>query len=250
MGGSLGMAIKKKRLAGMVLGVSRHKGTIRKAFLKKALDVATLDLADGVREADLVILCAPVSAITRQIRLIAPHLKKGAVVIDIGSSKVLIEKEAKKYFRKNTFIGCHPMAGSEKAGVENASADLFEGAVCFMTKPHARVSQFWKNLGALPVVMDAKKHDAWVAKASHLPHLLAFSLFQNFKTPKFPLNPSLQGFSRLAKSNPEMWTDIFLTNRESVLEAINVFEKNLAQAKKAIRQKNATALKKLITNAN
>ena len=250
MGGSLGLAIKRKKLARIVIGVSRHKSTILKAFSKKALDMATLDLVDGVREADLVILCAPVSAIARQMRLIAPHLKKGATVIDIGSSKVLIEKEAKKYFRKNIFIGCHPMAGSENSGVENASADMFQDAVCFLTKPNAKISQFWKSLGALPIVMDAKKHDTWVAKASHLPHLLAFSLFQNFAKPKFPLNPSLKGLARIAGSNPDMWADIFLTNRESVLQALNIFEKNFSQVKKALSQKNTPALKKLIANAN
>ncbi len=250
MGGSLGLAIKKKKLAKIVIGVTRHKDTIRKAFGKKALDVATLDLVDGVKNADLVILCAPVSAIAWQIKKIAPHLKRGAVVMDIGSSKALIEKEAKKYIRKNTFVGCHPMAGAEHSGVENATAELFDGAVCFMTKHNAKIAQFWKALGCLPVVMGPSKHDAWVAKASHLPHILAFSLFQNFDSPKFPLNPSIQGFSRIAKSNPELWADIFLSNRESILKAMNAFEKSFSLLKKTISQKNSTGLQKLIANAH
>lgn len=252
IGGSLGMAVKKRKVAKLVIGVVRRKETIREAFAKKAIDVATLDIIDGVRDADVVILCAPASTIVSQLKTIAPHLKKGALVIDVGSSKTLIEKEAAKVFKKNIFIGCHPMAGSESCGIEHASANLFEKSVCFMTKPNAKISQFWKTLGAIPIVMDAKSHDEWVATASHLPHLLAFSLFQNFKqsSKKFPLNPSLQNLARIAKSNPELWADIFLSNREAVLASMNSFEKSLLHFKKALSTKNIIQLKSIITKAN
>ena len=250
MGGSIGLAVKKRKTAGLVVGVSRHKQTIQKVFEKKAADVMTLDLIEGIKNADLVVLCSPVSVIAKQIKMIAPYLKKGAIVMDVGSSKAHIEKEAKKYLKKNIFVGCHPMAGSECAGVENASADLFEGSVCFVTKANPKVTQFWKALGSFPVVLDAKKHDAWVAKASHLPHLLTFAFFQDFKALNVPMNPSLRGLARLAKSNPELWSDIFLSNRGSILHSMKTFENNFSQFKKALSSSNSASLKKLITNAN
>src|SRR3989338_7727230 len=178
IGGSIGLAVKKRKLAKFVAGVVRRRETAIRVIEKKAVDMATLDLAEGVQGADLVILCAPVSTIIRQIPLIKPYLKKNAIVIDVGSSKGQIESAAKKYLKWNMFVGCHPMAGSACLGVEHASAELFDGAQCFIARPHDRVSSLWKAMGAHPIVLNAKSHDAWVARASYLPHLLAFSLFQ------------------------------------------------------------------------
>ena len=227
IGGSLGLTIKKGKLARLVIGVARRKGTLQKAFHKKAIDLGMLDAAEGVKNADLVILCTPVSTIAVHLQKIAPHLKKGAVVIDVGSSKTLIQKEAKKYLRKNLFVGCHPMAGSEKTGIENATADLFKNSVCFLTARDSRVENFWKQLGARPVFIDAAKHDLLVAGTSHLPHAIAFSLFQTEKKfpQNLPLNPSIRELARLAQSDPELWADIFISNREALLEAIFDFEK-------------------------
>lgn len=252
IGGSLGLAIKKKKLAKFVIGVTRRKETIYAAFEKKAIDVATLNAADGVSNTDLVILCAPVSTIVSQIKEIAPYLKKGAVVMDVGSSKLVIETQAKRFLKKNKFVGCHPMAGSECRGVEHAGADLFEKSVCFVTQKDPHVFQFWKAVGATPVFMPAQAHDAWAAKASHLPHLLAFSLFQDFKVPVagLPLNPSLQGLGRIAKSDPGLWADILLSNDKNVVAAIRAIQKNLFFFQKALRSKNRAALIRLIRNAN
>ena len=252
IGGSIGMGIKKKKLARLVVGVVRRKATIREAFQKKAVDVATLDLKGGVKGADLVILCAPVSVIASQLKMIAPHLKKGAVVMDVGSSKALIEKEAKKYLKKNLFVGCHPMAGSEATGVQNASADLFEKSVCFLTKQNPGIFKLWRSLGSTPVLMSAEAHDAWAAKASHLPHVLAFSLFQDFKalSSKIPLNPSLQEFKRLAKSNPELWADILLSNKKNVTALIQKTQQHLTSFHKTLTSNDRLRLIRLIRNAS
>ncbi len=252
IGGSIGMAVKKKKLAGLVIGVARRKATLETALRRKAIDVGVTDLSDGVQNADLVILCAPVSVINVQLKLITPYLKKGAVVIDAGSSKEMIEATAKKHLTKNRFVGCHPMAGSEQGGVEHASGALFEGSVCFLTKPDPAIAGFWKALGAVPVTLAAAKHDAWAARASHLPHLLAFALFQDFKlpAPNLPVNPSLQGMARIAKSSPELWADILLSNRKNASAAIHHILRQLAFFDSALRSADQQKLTSLIRHAN
>lgn len=253
IGGSLGLAVKKRGLARKVVGVVRRTGTIREALRRKAVDEATLDLARGVKGADLVILCASVSSILKHLRAIAPFLKREALVIDVGSSKGEILKAAKKHLRKNLFIGCHPMAGSEKCGIENAKADLFKGEVCFLTCKNRAVEAFWKALGARPLHLGAERHDHWAAKVSHLPHLLSFALLQRLERPvdkQFDLNPSFKEFARLAKSSPEIWSDILSTNRTALLSALRVFRSDLDAFERFLRLGNSTALNRSIVKAN
>jgi len=250
IGGSLGMAIKKRKLAKLVVGVVRRDHTAKEAMSRKALDVATFNLKEGVRNADLVILCGPVSVIVAQLKVISKYVSRKTMVIDVGSSKVLINKIGKECLG-SSFIGCHPMAGSEKTGVENACPYLFEKSVCFVTKSHPKLNQFWRALDSMPVILSAEKHDEWAARSSHLPHLLAFSIFQDLKSQnKMPLNPSLRSLARLARSNPELWADVFLSNRGPILKSMNNFEKSLSKLKRALIQKNSTVLKKLIVRAN
>lgn len=254
IGGSLGMAIKKKGLARWVVGVVRRKRSAIQAVRKKAVDVATFDLKSSVEDADLVVLCAPVSTILKQIPLVRRHLKKNALVIDVGSSKVKIETAARERLKRNVFVGCHPMAGSAHTGIEFADAELFRKAQCFLTKPNPKIVAFWKALGANPVVLNAKLHDAWVARASYLPHLLAFSLFQKSSLGKFPgklkaLNPSAQEFARLAASDAALWADILLSNEESA-NALSDLEKSLHQLKQALKTNNRKALQEFIQKAN
>ena len=249
IGGSLGMAIKKRKLAKLVVGVVRRDRTAKEAMRKKALDVATFRLKEGVRNADLVILCAPVSTIIRHLKEIAPVLKKNTLVIDVGSSKSEINKAAKKFLKRNAFVGCHPMAGSEKTSVENADSSLFEKSVCFITKSHPKVRQFWRALGATPITLSAEKHDEWAARSSHLPHLLSFTLFQNINS-KYLRNPSLKDLARLSQSDVEIWTDIFLSNRRFVLEAMSRFKKDLAVFERALRSSQKRSLQKFINHAN
>lgn len=250
IGGSIGMAVKRKGLARWVVGVARHRRTVAEAFGKRAADVVTLDVAEGVAEADLVILCAPVFTILTNFRQIAPHLKRGAVVIDVGSTKVPILAAAKKYLKRNAFVGCHPMAGSEKCGIENADARLFENAVCFTTSRHAGVDRFWRAIGARPVFVDARTHDAWVARMSHLPHVLSFALFH--RVPRMPgrfsLNPSAAMLARLARSNPALWAEILTSNRAEVRPALRELYRALAAFAGALGK--PASLRRLIKKAN
>src|SRR3989338_313396 len=255
IGGSIGLAVKKRKLAKFVAGVVRRRETAIKVIEKKAVDMATLDLAEGVQGADLVILCAPVSTIIRQIPLIKPYLKKNAIVIDVGSSKRRIESAARKHLKRNTFVGCHPMAGSACLGVEHADAELFDGAQCFITRSNHRVHLLWKAMGAHPILLDAKLHDAWVARASCLPHLLAFSLFQKESFGRFSLtrlkalNPSIKELARLAHSDAALWSDIFMSNPDTI-KALYAFEKSLGRLKKILHSKKSGELENYIRVSN
>ena len=218
IGGSLGMAIKKKGLARWVIGVSRKDSTLKSAVALNAIDIGTTDLKIGIKDADLVILCGPVSVIQEQLKTIGKFLSKKTIVVDAGSSKLQICQTASKFLKKNKFIGCHPMAGSERTGVEHACADLFEGSVCFVSSKNTIVENFWKKLGSKPIIIPAAEHDRIVAQISHIPHALSFSLFQTPKKifPGTPVNPSLREFRRLAQSSPDMWADIFISNADQV----------------------------------
>lgn len=265
IGGSLGLAIKKRRLARSVIGIARREETIKKALRKGAIDKGTLNLKEGVSEAQLVILCGPISTIVNQLKTIGKYVGTQTLVIDVGSTKLEIENTANQYFNCLTkrlaaqrqsgkalqFVGCHPMAGSEKTGVENAKADLFEGSICFVTTPNRIIENFWRRLGSQPVQLDVRLHDAIVAQISHLPHILSFSLFQHFKGLKVPItNRSILDFARLSKSDPEIWTDIFISNNEQILKAIKVFSSNLLKWQKALKGKDASAIRRLIYSAN
>lgn len=253
IGGSLGLAIKRKKLARFVIGVAQRQKTLREAFHKKAIDVGTLDLKKGVEDADLVILAGPVSAIVSQLEVLQKFLKKGALVIDVGSSKELINRTAATHLKKNTFIGCHPMAGLEKKGVLFAEPSLFDGASCFITARNAKAEQFWKAIGCVPIPIKAHEHDGWVAQFSHLPHVLSFALFQTL--PKGPsslkaTNPSLRDLARISKSDPKLWSDILFSNRSQMLGTIARFKKNLGFFEKAIRSNRAGDVMKFIAAAN
>ncbi len=256
IGGSLGLAIKKRRLAKLVMGVVRRRSTIAKAFRRKALHGATMDLKEGVRDADLVILCAPVSTILQQIKKLKPYLSPKAVVIDVASSKTLIDNASRKYLKGIRFTGCHPMAGSAKTGIANADADLFQGASCFMTNMDKRVEKFWNALGSKVLYLTPQKHDEWVAWVSHLPHVLAFTLFQSAgakRLTQFGIqasNPSIQDLARLSKSDPKLWADILISNRAQILRSLQEHEAGIRQLRKALSSKNAKALENFIHRAN
>ncbi len=253
IGGSLALAIKRQKLARFVIGVTRREKTLHEAFQRKAIDVGTLDLKKGVESADLVILAGPVSAIVSQLKVLQRFLKKGAIVIDVGSSKELINRTAYKYLKKNIFVGCHPMAGLEKKGVLFAEAGLFDGASCFVTTRNVKIEQFWKAVGCIPIPIKAHAHDAWVAQFSHLPHVLSFALFQTLAKRPGSLkatNPSLRDLARISKSDPKLWADILSSNRSQMLGAIARFQKDLGFFEKAIRSNRASDVMKFIATAN
>jgi prephenate dehydrogenase len=258
IGGSLGLALRERRLARRVVAVARRPETVRQALAVGAADEGSSDLEAGAAAADLVVLCVPVLSMPPLVERMAPHLKPGAVVTDVGSTKAVLVREIPRRLRsENRFVGGHPMAGSERTGVEAARADLFEGARYLLTpapdtpeREVERLARWVTGLGAVPVRLDPEAHDRAVAAISHLPHVVAGALAAAVVAGESPDTGTLRqliagGFrstTRIAASSPEMWRDICLTNREAVLEALQAFGSELALFTRALEAEDGAAL--------
>lgn len=258
IGGSIGLAVKKKRLASEVVGACRRRSSLRKALKFKAVGHATLNLKEAVRGADLVIIAAPVAKITRLVETCVAFMKRGAIITDVGSVKEAVVNKAEKICgRRMNFVGSHPMAGSDKSGVANASADLFKGAVLVLTKTKntdakslARLGMFWKALGCSVFWLSPAKHDERASLASYLPHAVSFALSFSQTDDSLKLAAgSLKSGTRVASSDAELWKDIFLAAKGPVLKSISIFSHNLKILEKAVRKKDTAALKRFLEKA-
>ena len=256
IGGSLGLAIKEKRLAKEIVGVSRRKSTINKAIRNRIVDFATLDLKDGVKDSDLVVITTPVFKIVDIAKKIAPFLKKEAIVTDTGSTKKYIVKNIEMAGQKGlSFIGSHPIAGSEKSGIKYADKDLFKGAYCILTEAKNKkalneVGKFWAALGMKVIVMPADTHDRLLSNISHLPHAAAVSLIN--AAAGSGLDLAAGGFkdtTRIASGEPELWRDIFLTNRGNLIRDIKILKKELSKIEEALKSNNSRNLLGLLKRA-
>lgn len=236
IGGSIGLAIKKRRVAKEVTGVFRRAATLKKALKAKAVDKATMSIREGVKNADLIIVASQVYSIPLLIKEAARYAKKGAVITDVGSTKNWIVNNVERILKNYNdiyFVGSHPMAGSEHAGVEHADGDLLNGTPCIVTKDAKtksaalkKIVNFWASLGAKVKVLSPKAHDRSVSLISHLPHIVAFGLAG--AVPEKELPYAAEGFkdtTRVASSDPKLWADIFLTNQEEIIKAGRLFEK-------------------------
>ena len=257
LGGSAGLAIKAYDPRIRIAGVGRRQASLDKALEVGAIDTAHLDPAEPVGRTDLVILATPVGAFERHLRAIAPVLADGAVVTDVGSTKGGVVRAAGRTVGHERFVGSHPMAGSEMKGAGYARGDLFAGAACILTptartpkRVTRRVERFWRELGMRTLQMTPAAHDRAVARVSHLPHALASLLM---KLPRrAELDVSATGFrdaTRLAGGDPEMWRDIFLTNRKQILAAIDDFDRNLMALRDLIELGDARGLQRFFATA-
>lgn len=243
MGGSLGMAIKKHKLAREVIGLSHRQAALDQAVKIKAIDTPCLDVKKATANADLIILATPVDSIIKLFTTINPYLKRGCIITDVGSAKAKITEHAEKILSAPAFfVGSHPLAGSEKKGVANATADLFEGSRCIMTPTDKtnqvakqKVKLFWTKLGVDVKVLSPEVHDEILAYVSHLPHLVAYGLMD--AVPSKYLDYASQGLKdtcRVAASSPQMWSDICFANSKNILNALDQCVENLAHFRKAI----------------
>ena len=252
LGGSVGMAVKKLGLAGCVTGFVRRVKTIDECLAFGAVDEATQNLEEAVAEASLVIICTPVGEMKGMASQIKPYLAPAAVVTDVGSVKASVIQDVEPILSR--FVGSHPLCGSEKTGVANASANLFEGATCAVTPteqsdPEAlnKVNEFWSALGGKLVNLTAEEHDDIVARTSHLPHVVASALVNAVLCN--PCAGELDFFgtgftdtTRLASGSPTMWRDIALTNSVAIQKAIGDLQTELIGLKKVLAIKKADAL--------
>lgn len=261
LGASVGMNLVAKRLAQEVVGIGRRRANLRKALRRKAIHRigSTKDLA----AADLIVLATPVQGIREYLKRVSQMRGAGGeryrppLIIDVGSTKASIVKDAERLGLR--FIGCHPIAGTEKAGAMAADRNLFRNQFCMITPPAGaskgdiqRVKGLWKRLGARTVLMDAKQHDRFFAVSSHLPHVLAFSLSRlagRALAQKQGVFSSFKDATRVALSPVEMWRDIFLENRTEVLRALGDMDRELKILRSLIVAKKKTGLKSFLKRA-
>jgi prephenate dehydrogenase len=264
LGGSLGQALKQRRLAGSVVGFVRRRASLNECRKYKAVDVATLDLRQAVEGADLVVLCTPISRMKSLLKDMSTVLKPGAIVTDVGSVKGTVVRELESLAAKAgaCFVGSHPMAGAEKMGVAWARADLFEGAVCVVTStrksnPGAlrKVEALWKSVGCRVMKLSPELHDELVSRTSHLPHLIAAALVNAVLSTTHRREQDqlcANGFrntTRIASGSPEMWRDIALANRRNLAPALRRFIKDLNTFHRQLVKGDAIAVSRFFERA-
>ncbi|WP_066634703.1 prephenate dehydrogenase [Desulfolucanica intricata] len=264
IGGSIGLVLTNKRLAEKIVGVDLNEQNLNLAIELGAIDEATSSLSEGVYGADLVILAAPVRQTILILEAILPYLASGTLITDVGSTKTEIIYRAEKLLPSHIyFVGGHPMAGSEMSGVQGADRHLFENAYYLITptektNPDAlnRVKEMVGLLGARVVELKPEEHDQAVAVISHLPHLVASALVNtvaNFSRWENILPLAAGGFrdtTRIALGSPVMWRDIFLSNKEKILQILDEFKKQLGEFTEAINQTDGEMIMELLKSAN
>ena len=248
---SISLAMKRAGMSAKITGTARSKTTRDTAMKIGLLDEVFDSAADAVKGADLVVLCVPVGAMEAIAKEIAPHLAKGATVTDVGSVKGAVVNAVGPQLPDNVhFIPSHPMAGTEKSGPEAGFASLFDNRWCLMTPlagtdetAVARLAQFWTDLGANVETMEADHHDLVASVISHTPHLIAYTMVgvaddMTRVTKTEVVNYSAAGFrdfTRIAASDPTMWRDVFLNNKDATLEVLGRFTEELFALQRAIR---------------
>ncbi|MBV8407171.1 MAG: prephenate/arogenate dehydrogenase family protein [Alphaproteobacteria bacterium] len=251
IGGSIALAARRAGLAEKIVAATRRAETAGAANRLKLVDHCGTDLAAACQDADLVIVCTPVGACGEAARAIAPVLPPGCILSDVGSVKQAVIAAMRPYVPPGVhFVPAHPVAGTENSGPEAAFTELFDGRWTILTplpdsEPAAvdRLDAFWKGLGSLTQRLDPADHDRILAITSHLPHLIAYTIVGTADDLGGHLNSEVlrfaaggfRDFTRIAASDPTMWRDVFLNNREAVLEVLARFQEDLFYLQRAIR---------------
>ena len=264
LGGSLGLALRQRRLAATVTGFVRRTASVAECEGLGAVTRATQDLQRAVDGAELIVLCTPIAQMLGLVEQMSPAIAPGAVVTDVGSVKASVVRDLEALVARagGHFVGSHPMAGAEKMGVVAARADLFEGAVCIVTPTAkssaaavSKVEALWKSVGSRVIRLAPAAHDALVSRTSHLPHVVAAQLVNLILSPQHPKEQGMlcaNGFrdtTRIASGSPEMWRDIALANRRHLLRALDAFAGGLQDFRQALQRGDARAVTRYFEQA-
>jgi cyclohexadieny/prephenate dehydrogenase len=258
IGGSIARAARAQGLAGEIVATARSANTRARVKELGIVDRVIDSNAEAADDADLVILCIPVGACGPVALEIGPHLKPGAIVSDVGSVKGAVVRDMAPYLPDNVhFIPAHPVAGTEHSGPDSGFAELFIDRWCILTPPEGadpdaveKLRAFWAGLGAKVDTMTPDHHDLVLAITSHLPHLIAYTIVgtadelegvTQSEVLKFSAG-GFRDFTRIAASDPTMWRDVFLTNKDAVLEMLGTFNEDLSKLTRAIRRGDGEAL--------
>jgi prephenate dehydrogenase len=258
IGGSVGLAARRRGLAAHVVGAGRQQASLDRARAVGAIDEAVLDLAAAVRRADVAVFCTPVDRIAEQVLAAAPGCNPGTLLTDAGSTKAAIVARLDGRLPDGVaFVGSHPLAGSEKRGPEHADADLFHGRLTVVTPgPHTdpaaveRAAAFWQALGSRVRLMPPEEHDRAVALTSHLPHLLASALAGILPAELHELTATgFRDTTRVAGGDPALWAAIFCHNRGAVLQALGRLTARLDEFRAALEAGDRPTLDTLLNQA-
>jgi prephenate dehydrogenase len=258
IGGSIGMALRQRGLAERVIGIGRRQLSLRTARRLGAVTNTTVEMAKGVAEAELVVVCTPVGRIAADVAQAAQFCPENTLITDAGSTKrTIVEALDGRLPRGCRFLGSHPLAGSEKAGAIHARADLFEGRVAILTptkntraEDFDALEGFWSALGSVVVQMTPEEHDRALALTSHLPHVAASALAAILPECYFRLTGTgVLDTTRVAAGDPELWKQILLLNRDNVLAALGQYESQLTAVRTAIQQGDQETLECLLAQA-
>ncbi len=260
IGSSLALALRERGLADRIIGIDQDADVLARATALNLIDHPAASLKQGVSDADLIIVATPVGAIDEIVAGLGKHARDGAIIIDAGSVKGVIAAAAATLPERLLFVPSHPVSGTEQSGPEAGFASLFEERWCILTPLERsdeaygaavdKVAALWRAVGADVDIMDAAHHDLALAVTSHLPHLIAFTLVGAAddvesvaagEVVKYSAG-GFRDFTRIAASDPVMWRDVFLNNREAVLEVLGRFSEELAVMQRAIRWGDGKAL--------
>jgi cyclohexadieny/prephenate dehydrogenase len=258
IGGSIARAARLQGLADEIVTTARSAKTRARVKELGVVDRVVESNADAVQDADLVILCIPVGGCGAVAEEIAPHLMAGAIISDVGSVKGAVVRDMAPHLPASVhFIPAHPVAGTEHSGPDSGFAELFIDRWCILTPPEGvdadaieKLRAFWAGLGARVEIMTPDHHDMVLAITSHLPHLIAYTIVgtadelegvTESEVLKFSAG-GFRDFTRIAASDPTMWRDVFLTNKDAVLEMLGTFNEDLSKLTRAIRRGDGEAL--------
>jgi prephenate dehydrogenase len=265
MGGSFAMALKKAGLVKRVVGYSKSPSTTERARNMGIIDVEAPSALLAVSGADIVLIAVPVAATETSFKAIKHLVTPDMLIMDVGSTKRDVIDAARRSLREHVglFVPAHPIAGKESAGVENADADLYVGKQVILTPIDRtlpaqlqKATELWTRLGCKVLTMSPEQHDATYAAVSHLPHLIAFALMNAISgQPQGQdylslAGPGFRDFTRIAASDPKVWRDILLANREELLAQSQIFQRNLQALEVMVSSGNAQALESLIEQAS
>lgn len=263
IGSSIAHGARKHGLAAKIAGYARREETREAARKIGFADTLHDELESCVRDADLVVLASPVGSFAEMAPQIGPHLAKGAIVTDVGSVKMAVIRDVGPHLPEGVhFIPGHPVAGTEQSGPGAGFAELFEGRWCILTPPPGadadaveKLKAFWERLGSMVELMEPAHHDLVLAITSHVPHLIAYNIVGTAadleevtegEVIKFSAG-GFRDFTRIAASDPTMWRDVFLNNRDAVLEMLGRFNEDLSALQRAIRWGDGDELQNFFT---
>jgi len=264
IGGSLARALKKANAVAQVTGYGRNIQQLQKAMELGVIDHLETDMGAAVRDADVIVVAVPVGKTLEVLRNIKPHLNPKTIITDVGSSKGAVVQAAREVFGDalGNFVPGHPIAGTEKSGVEASFAELFENRRVLLTplentdqQAVQTIRQMWESSGAFVEETSVKHHDDVLAATSHLPHMLAFALVDALATMDDKIEifryaaGGFRDFTRIASSDPQMWHDICVTNDKSIVAMLDLFMSDLERLRDAIKAGDSDYLLQVFTRA-